>query len=156
VRLPELRFCTPAVIAISLADGHRFATALRERPDALLAETRRELRLALALPAALVARAHEARRVVARLVRALFRDERLDALVLPARSAPVRSRAEREASPGLDLGAETHYLASVTGQPAVAVPIARAGDEVPHAIQLVGRPFADDELLGLAEVVERL
>jgi aspartyl-tRNA(Asn)/glutamyl-tRNA(Gln) amidotransferase subunit A len=156
VRLPELRYCTPAIVSISLADGHRFATALRDRPEALRAETRRELRLALALPAALVARAHEARRMLAGLVRALFREERLDALVLPARSAPARSRVERETSPDLDLGTEAHYLASLTGQPAVTVPVERAGDTVPHAIQLVGRPFADDELLGLADVVERL
>jgi aspartyl-tRNA(Asn)/glutamyl-tRNA(Gln) amidotransferase subunit A len=156
VSLPELRYCAPAITAISLADGHRFATALRERPEALRAETRREILLGLALPAALVARAHEARRVLSGLVRALFRDEGLDALVLPARSAPVRSRAELDASPDVDLGTEAYYLASLTGQPAVTVPTGRAGDAVPHAVQLVGRPFADDELLCLAEVVEQL
>jgi aspartyl-tRNA(Asn)/glutamyl-tRNA(Gln) amidotransferase subunit A len=156
VRLPELRYVSPAIAAISLADAHRFAAALRDRPDAFGEKVRRELRLGLALPAALVARAHAARRMIVGLVRTLFRDERLDALVLPTRTARAVSRADREAQPDVDLGTAAFYLASLTGQPAVVVPVGRVGDGAPHAVQLVGRPFGDDLLLDVAAAVEEL
>ncbi len=45
-------------------------------------------------------------------------------------------------------------LFNVTGQPAVTVPAGLGGDGLPNAVQLVGRPLAEDTLLALARQLE--
>ena len=45
-----------------------------------------------------------------------------------------------------------HALASVTGQPAIVLPIGDSAD--PMALQLIGAPFADAPLLSIAERIE--
>ena len=93
---------------------------------------------------------------------ALFARERLDALVLPANPLPaVRAdaldfavqRANGELEPALWSYARVCWLASLTGQPALVLPMREAGDP-PLGLQLVGRPFHDDALLGLGRALE--
>ncbi len=54
-------------------------------------------------------------------------------------------------------GAFTPYTAivNVTGQPAIALPLYEGDDGLPLAVQLIGRPAGEGELLGLAAALER-
>ncbi|RKQ92664.1 amidase [Solirubrobacter pauli] len=45
-------------------------------------------------------------------------------------------------------------LFNVTGQPAIAVPVGMGADGLPTAVQLIGRPLAEDRLLQLARQLE--
>jgi Asp-tRNA(Asn)/Glu-tRNA(Gln) amidotransferase A subunit family amidase len=44
---------------------------------------------------------------------------------------------------------------NVFGLPAVAVPVGRSAENLPIGIQIVGRPFAEDEIMQTARIVER-
>jgi amidase len=46
-------------------------------------------------------------------------------------------------------------IANVTGQPAIALPLYRGEDDLPTAIQLIGRPAREDLLLSLATQLEQ-
>jgi len=163
VRLPGSETIAPAFAAIDLGEGAAIHTErLRERGDAIDPVIRALLEVAHVIPAALVARAKHARRAVCDAVAELFTRERLDALVLPANPLPaVRAdaldlavpRANGELEPALWSYARVCWLASLTGQPALVLPMPEAGDP-PLGIQLVGRPFHDDALLGLGRALE--
>jgi amidase len=43
---------------------------------------------------------------------------------------------------------------NLAGLPAVAVPVGLTGDGLPIGVQIVGRPFAEGEILAVARVVE--
>ena len=45
-------------------------------------------------------------------------------------------------------------LFNVTGQPAISVPLGFGEDRLPSAVQLVGRPLAEDTLLQVAGQLE--
>jgi Asp-tRNA(Asn)/Glu-tRNA(Gln) amidotransferase A subunit family amidase len=45
---------------------------------------------------------------------------------------------------------------NVFGLPAVAVPVCRSADNLPIGVQIIGRPFAEVEVLRAAKIVERL
>ena len=45
-------------------------------------------------------------------------------------------------------------MANITGQPAISVPCGIAGDGLPTAVQIVGRPLVDDVLLQVAAQIE--
>lgn len=47
-------------------------------------------------------------------------------------------------------------IANVTGQPAVALPVDLGADGLPSAVQLLGRPAAEGQLLALAAQLERV
>jgi aspartyl-tRNA(Asn)/glutamyl-tRNA(Gln) amidotransferase subunit A len=149
VRLPLVRFAPAILMTLSLVEGAVLAPVLRERPDAIPESIRPLLHVGLALPAVLVERARLARAALGRATAALD----ADALLLPAsigrapRRADPDDRAVRRAS-------EVSALASVTGRPALTLPVAADGD--PVSVQLVGRPFADDALLDLAAALEAL
>lgn len=82
-------------------------------------------------------------------VLALLADESLDALLYPpSRVPPVEIPAHQ---PFDQLNCE---LAAHTGLPAVVVP-AGFGEGLPVGVELLGRPFDEPTLLGLAEAVER-
>jgi len=65
----------------------------------------------------------------------------------------VVPRANGELEPVVWSYARVCWLASLTGQPALVVPMRAAGDP-PLALQLVGRPFHDDALLALAAALD--
>jgi aspartyl-tRNA(Asn)/glutamyl-tRNA(Gln) amidotransferase subunit A len=162
-RLPDARFVPPAITALSLAEGVVFSRALRERPAELSEEVRAQLQLAHALPASLVVRAQQVRRLLSRRVSELFREARLDALLVPATTGPPVARSSVDAeiplpdgTTGSALGwsVRTFYLANLTGQPALVLPASGSGR--PLSIQLLGRPFADDRLLALGGALERV
>jgi len=45
--------------------------------------------------------------------------------------------------------------ASLAGLPAISVPAGLSGEGLPLGLQIIGRPFAEAEVLKVGEVVER-
>ena len=162
LRMPECEFVPAALLAIDLPEGAAIHTELlRDRAGAVNASTAALLHFAPALPGVLLARGHQARREIARRTAMLFREHALDALVAPANAAPAipsdsphRSyrRADGEEELALWAYARVCWFASLTGQPAVVVPA--VVEPAPVGIQLIGKPFHDDELLSLGAAVE--
>ena len=74
---------------------------------------------------------------------------KLDAAVLPYQSMPPPSIVEEE-SPSRTSGDRSNNLTSATGLPGVIVPGGYTKDNVPIAIQFVGRPWQDLDLLQVA------
>ncbi len=76
----------------------------------------------------------------------------VDALILP--TAPQRAFAHGAPAPVNQ--ADFTALANIAGLPAVAFPLPGPADEPPTSAQLVGRPFAEGALLGLARALSEL
>ena len=87
-------------------------------------------------------------------VRDAFAAHRLDALLVPASPLGAIHRDGRPAPLPDGHGglSGASYIASLTGQPAVVLPLLRGPE--PLGVQLVGRPWADDALLDVAAVLE--
>src|ERR1043165_1977867 len=43
---------------------------------------------------------------------------------------------------------------NVFGLPAVSVPVTRSAEGLPIGVQIIGRPFAEDEVLAAARIIE--
>lgn len=90
--------------------------------------------------------------VQARLL-ALLDDAALDALVFPTMACPASPRHDAEDPRyvcDIDDPYRPCYLASTTGFPEITVPAGFAGDGLPVGISLLGRPFSEQRLVGLA------
>ena len=140
------------ILVAEAAAVHR--RRLRERPEGYVPETRRMLELGALLPADYVESAQRARRLLCREVAGAFRNERLDALVtptLPRTSMPIEDMVIET-----DLPRYIPYTlpANLTGLPALSVPCGFTAAGLPVGLQLVGRPFAEATLLGLAREYE--
>jgi aspartyl-tRNA(Asn)/glutamyl-tRNA(Gln) amidotransferase subunit A len=162
VRLPECDYVEGALLAIDLPEGAGIHTQLlRERGDEVSEEIRALLEFAHLIPGTLVARGQRARNLIKNRTRQLFSDHQLDALLVPAAPGPavrvdssdsVQLRADGTTEPTLWGYARICWLANLTGQPAVVLPL--PGFRPPLGVQLIGRPFADDEVLATAAAVE--
>ena len=163
LRLPEVRLAPAVALAISMSEGASIHQGLlRDRGHLITPEIRESLELASVVPAALVARARGLRLLLKQRVAALFVEHRLDALVVPANTAPpipadnlaaVFPRKSGQLEQAMWWGyPRVNYLANVTGQPAIVLPITE--ESPPIGVQLVGRPYEDDRLLDIAEAVE--
>ncbi len=75
--------------------------------------------------------------------------ETVDFLLTPTTTsvAPVQGPVELE-----------HFVftvpASLTGSPAIAIPIAMSADNLPISVQVIGRPWEDPQVLAVAEMLE--
>jgi aspartyl-tRNA(Asn)/glutamyl-tRNA(Gln) amidotransferase subunit A len=147
---------TPAIaVTIDLGEGAAIHTErLRQNAAAFGSEVRELLRFAHTIPAVALARAHQARRCMIARIAAAFKSYKLDALVAPAMPSSGRYPANglQHKDSGLIGYTRVNWLASLTGQPAVVVPVGPR--QSPFAVQLIGRPFADHRLLNLAQSVE--
>jgi aspartyl-tRNA(Asn)/glutamyl-tRNA(Gln) amidotransferase subunit A len=82
-----------------------------------------------------------------------------DALLLPVHTEPAAPLGEildevaGRRPPRADLGSFTRWT-NYVGLPAVTVPCGLADDRLPTAVQLVGRPFSEALLFGLARRIE--
>ncbi|MEZ4648838.1 MAG: amidase family protein [Candidatus Eisenbacteria bacterium] len=98
-------------------------------------------------------RAREARAALADELRTVF--ESVDVLLLPTTPGTAFRFGERS-DPLLMYGSDVYTVpASLSGSPAVSVPIGRA-EGLPVGVQLMGRPFAERELLELAARLARM
>lgn len=164
VVLPETDFVEGALLAIDLPEGAAIHTRLlRERGDEVSDEIRGLLEFAHLIPGALVALGQRARHLIRERTRRLFAEHQLDALLVPAAPGPpvrvdssdaVSLRADGTTEPTLWGYARICWLANLTGQPAVVVPLPAV--RPPLGVQLIGRPFADDVVLAIASAVERV
>ena len=146
---------TPRSGRISLAESTALDDVLPVPARAELDDgTRHELALGRLLPASVVARARRLRVLLRDAVREAFDTHRLDALLVPASPLGAVHRDGRPAPLPDGHGglSGASYIASLTGQPAVVVPLLRGPE--PIGVQLVGRPFADDALLDVAAALE--
>ncbi len=139
-----------AGLTIAVANGASFhAGDLAERPRQLSVGLRKALEFGRD---AGTGRLIWAERTVARLnvgLRAAF--EGVDALVLPTTlEAPFPFS---QSAP--DKQADFTAIASMAGLPAVSVPMGLSDDGLPLGLQIVGRAFADAEVLRLARAFER-
>lgn len=105
--------------------------------------------------------AHRARAAVTRSMAALFREQRLDALVTPTLCATA-ARADRLAVDMPD-GEVPVFLAytmltmpfNATGQPALSLPCGFDENGLPIGLQLAGRPFQEAALCRIGHAYER-
>jgi aspartyl-tRNA(Asn)/glutamyl-tRNA(Gln) amidotransferase subunit A len=164
VRMPECDYVEGALLAIDLPEGAAIHTQLlRERGDDVSAEIRALLEFSHLIPGTLVGRGQRARTLIRDCTRRLFREYQLDALLVPAAPGPgtrldsmgtLQARADGATEPALWGFARICWLANLTGQPSVALPL--PGSRPPLGLQLIGRPFRDDALLAMAGAIERL
>ena len=139
-----------AGLMIAVANGAAFhAGDLAERPEQLSDGLRKALEFGRD---AGVGRMIWAERMVADLmVRLRGAFEGLDALVLP--TTLEAAFTFDQGAP--DAQADFTAIASMAGLPAVTVPMGVTGDGLPLGLQLIGRAFADAEVLRLARAFER-
>jgi amidase len=73
----------------------------------------------------------------------------VDALIYPVKSltAPMVG--------GADDGPRDNNISATTGLPAIVVPAGLGPDGLPIALEILGRPFADDRLLAIAAAMEK-
>ena len=156
VSIPSLELALPAGMTILVAEAAALhLRRLRETPDGYVPETRRMLELGALLPAVYVESAQRARSLICREVAAVFRNERLDALVTP--TLPRTSIAIEDMVIETDLPRYIPYTlpANLTGLPAVSVPCGFTAADLPVGLQLIGRAYTEGTLLGLARDYEQ-
>jgi aspartyl-tRNA(Asn)/glutamyl-tRNA(Gln) amidotransferase subunit A len=164
VRMPECDYVEGALLAVDLPEGAAIHTRLlRERGEDISEEIRALIEFGHLIPGTLVGLGQRARNLIRERTRQLFSEHQLDALLVPAAPGPavrldsadsVQRRADGTTEPTLWGYARICWLANVTGQPAAVLPL--PGFRPPLGVQLIGRPFCDDEMLAIAAAVERV
>ena len=159
VTLPHPRQTSLTLLAMIYAEASSYhAPWLRDRAQEYSANTLERLELGTLLPASLYLRAQRVRAVIVAAYREVFRQ--IDLLLLP--TSPVPSYrldappSEPVSESGDDIQAGVRFEApfNLTGQPAISVPAGATPAGLPIGIQLVGRPFAEPELLRAAAMLE--
>jgi aspartyl-tRNA(Asn)/glutamyl-tRNA(Gln) amidotransferase subunit A len=162
VQIPELRYVEATLLAADLpASAGLNSNCIRASGPRIEPSIRALMELAHEIPAVLVARAHQVRRMIIAAVSETFRRCELELFAVPGMTAPrighdqadlSFTRASGEKESVLAAYVRPHALASVTGQPAIVLPIGDPAD--PMSLQLIGKPFADPSLLSIAERIE--
>jgi aspartyl-tRNA(Asn)/glutamyl-tRNA(Gln) amidotransferase subunit A len=162
VPLPETEWVGPALMAIDLPEGAAIHTErLREHGHLISEGIRKLLVAAHFIPGATAARGHSARFVIRDAVANCYRDYALDALVAPCNPARAVRHGETDLAFTREDGstelaiwsyARPCWLANLTGQPALSLPL--PSPSLPVGLQLIGRPFEEAHLLGIAERLE--
>ena len=162
--LPEGEWVTSTLIAVDLPDAASLHTErVRDRGHEMDPDLASLIRASHLVPGSLVARGHAMRARIQAAVRARFEEHRLDALVAPSNPVPPVpnddvGRQHRRADGTLErdgwaLG-RVVFLANVTGQPALTLPI--TDGLPPVGLQLIGRPYGDARVLDIGAAVERM
>ena len=89
--------------------------------------------------------------------RILRQMDRVPILLSPVSSAPAFRHGEGNYSPGtgyLDTMRFSQWL-NLTGFPGASVPISLSNEGLPIGVQIIGRPFEDELVLGIAEALEQ-
>jgi aspartyl-tRNA(Asn)/glutamyl-tRNA(Gln) amidotransferase subunit A len=163
-RMPEAAWVSSTLIAVDLPDAASLHTKrVRDRGHQMDTDLASLIRASHLVPGALVARGQAMRLRIQAAVRARFEEHRLDALIAPSNPVPpvpnddvghqhrrADGTLERD---GWALG-RVVFLANVTGQPALTLPV--AAGLPPVGIQLIGRPYGDARVLDIGAAVERM
>ncbi|MFT5101329.1 MAG: amidase [Candidatus Azotimanducaceae bacterium] len=78
-------------------------------------------------------------------------DLNLDALIYPTWSNPPRKIGDSDSPAGNNSG----VVAPHTGQPAITVPMGYVGNNLPVGLQILGRPFSEEQLFQYAYAYEQ-
>ena len=134
---------------------------LRTRPEDYSPQVRARLATGLAIPAAAYAEALQLRApLLRRFCDAVF--AACDVLVTPALAIEVPTLAATDVGSGASMWSTIAQLVrclapfNYLGVPALSVPVGFTANGLPVALQLVGRPFAEATLLGVAAAYQRL
>ena len=159
VMLPHPRQTSRTLLAMIYAEASAYHLPwLRDRAEEYSANTRERLELGALLPASLYLRAQRVRAVIVAAYRALF--QQIDLLLLPQSAVPSYRLDAPDTAPVSDSGDDIQdgirFEApfNLTGQPAISLPAGATPEGLPIGVQLVGRPFAEPELLRAAAMLE--
>ena len=133
---------------------------LKARGDLYDWSTRTRLESASLTPATTYIRAQRARTLVKNELMSALEDH--DVIVLPASPTLAPPIAQSTGSPGgyyqgrLDLGRRQYTSpAALAGLPAISVPCGFSDSDLPIGVQIIGRPFAEADLLRIAHRYEK-
>jgi Asp-tRNA(Asn)/Glu-tRNA(Gln) amidotransferase A subunit family amidase len=133
---------------------------LKTRGDLYDWSTRTRLESAALTPGATYIRAQRARTLVRNELMSALADH--DVIVLPASPTLAPPIAQSTGSPGgyyqgrLDLGRRQYTSpAALGGLPAISVPCGFSDSGLPVGVQIIGRPFAEADLLRIAHRYEQ-
>ena len=133
---------------------------LKTRGDLYDWSTRTRLESASLTPATTYIRAQRARTLVKNELMSALEDH--DVIVLPASPTLAPPIAQSTGSPGgyyqgrLDLGRRQYTSpAALAGLPAISVPCGFSDSGLPIGVQIIGRPFAEADLLRIAHRYEQ-
>jgi aspartyl-tRNA(Asn)/glutamyl-tRNA(Gln) amidotransferase subunit A len=167
VMIANLEEMMPARLAL-FAEGLAFHTPrLRAHPELYTDEIRQRLYVDHFVQAHDHARANRVRTLLRERFAHTFRDARLDVLVAPTTpipAVPVEQAMVR--LPDKRTGGETFEPVgllllrltapcNLSGMPAISIPAGFTADGLPFGLQLMGRPFDEGPLLGVADVYDR-
>ncbi len=81
----------------------------------------------------------------------------VDAILTPATPSAAFAVGEKESGNPIDMYLNDAFTVTVNmaGLPGIAVPAGTSAEGLPLGLQLIGRPFEEDTLFSLAEVIER-
>ena len=130
------------------------STLFAEHADRYAPETRAAIEVGHAVPASAYLRALRFRALLAdRFMSAL---DKVDALVSPS-VAIVSPDVDPPSADGMDF-IETQYSApyNLSGLPALTLPCGLTADGLPVGLQVAGRPFDEERLLGIGAACEQL
>lgn len=149
----EFGLCLPEASAY-----HR--TMIRERADLYEPDVRTFLEAGMMLPAVDYIAALRQRTLIQASWRRMF--EGIDALIGPAVAAVATRRDQPSVTwaDGTEEATSSVFIrlsapANVTGLPSVAVPCGFGRGGLPTAFQVIGRPFAEAQILRIARAYER-
>jgi len=131
------------ILASEAAASH--AQLLADRPAAYQPRLRAFIQVGELVPAAVYLAAQRVRRQARQLIGGLFSG--VDCLLLP-------SQPDVAPAFGTDVAAALQAPWSLLGLPAMSVPSGLSADALPLGVQLVGRPFREDQLLAAARWCE--
>jgi aspartyl-tRNA(Asn)/glutamyl-tRNA(Gln) amidotransferase subunit A len=159
-RFPDWQTLDHLVQLVQLPDAAAaHAAFLRTRPQDYGPQVRARIEVGHFIPAVDHLTALRARGTyLQRTLDTTFKD--VDVAILPVLADPLPTIAELDVGGGSSVQAAMARVVKFTrpvnylGLPALTLPIARAGG-LPNGIQLVGRPFAEAQLLAIGQAYQR-
>lgn len=161
VPIPDMRGAEAAATHIIAAEAAALhGNWLRNRPDEYSPQVRARLLRGLAIPAARYIDALRLRAtMMERFVAEVF--DKVDVLSVPSLAIPTPSIAETDVGGGAKMDrilaqlTRLHRPFNFLGLPSVALPCGRSRHGLPIAMQIAGRPFAEDVVLQIAHAYQR-
>jgi aspartyl-tRNA(Asn)/glutamyl-tRNA(Gln) amidotransferase subunit A len=162
VKVPELETCMAAEFAIVAAEAASYhESRMKSSADLIGGDVRRLLETGLMMPASLYLRAQKTRRVIQRVLMAVFADQRLNALIAPTVPANAQRWDQLEyefaegSEPVIQALVRTTAPFNLAGLPAIAVPTGIGSSGFPASVQVVARPFDEQTALRIALAIQR-
>ncbi len=179
ISLPHTRYALPAYYIVALAeassnlaryDGVRYGERVagrdivdmyeKTRASGFGAEVRRRIMIGTYVLSAgyydaYYVRAQKVRTLIKRDFEAAFA-EGIDAVLAPATPSPAFGIGEKSGADPVEMYLQDVFTVTLNmaGLPGIAVPAGLSGEGLPLGLQLIGRPFDEEALFALAQVIE--